>query len=52
MVIEDFKDADDAQLMLLIADQSKPALDSLYQRYSNTVYSLAMHMLRDTVKAE
>ena len=52
MVIEDFKDADDAQLMLLIADQSKPALESLYQRYSNTVYSLAMHMLRDTGKAE
>ncbi len=52
MVIEDFKDADDTQLMLLIADRSKPALECLYERYSNTVYSLTMHMLRDTGKAE
>ena len=47
-----FEDTDDAQLMTLIAEQSRPALETLYVRYSNTVYSLAMHMLRDGGKAE
>ncbi|MDA0769261.1 MAG: sigma-70 family RNA polymerase sigma factor [Chloroflexi bacterium] len=46
------EEADDAQLISLIMEQSRPALETLYQRYSNTVYSLAMHMLRDAGKAE
>ncbi|MCH8870291.1 MAG: sigma-70 family RNA polymerase sigma factor [Chloroflexi bacterium] len=47
-----FEDTDDAQLMTLISEQSRPALEALYERYSNTVYSLAMHMLRDAGKSE
>lgn len=43
---------DDGQVLSLIADKDRGALECLYDRYSNTVYSLAMHMLRDSGAAE
>ncbi len=42
----------DGQVLGLIADKDRGALECLYDRYSNTVYSLAMHMLRDSGAAE
>ncbi len=47
-----YEDHDDKQLMALICVQDREALEGLYGRYSNTVYSLSMHMLRDQGAAE
>lgn len=46
------KENDDKQLLELISLQQRSALEDLYDRYANTVYSLAMHMLRDAGQAE
>ncbi len=47
-----YSERDDGQVLGLIADKDRGALECLYDRYSNTVYSLAMHMLRDSGAAE
>jgi RNA polymerase sigma-70 factor (ECF subfamily) len=47
-----YSERDDGQVLGLIADKDRGALECLYDRYSNTVYSLAMHMLRDLGAAE
>ena len=47
-----YSERDDGQVLGLIADKDRAALECLYDRYSNTVYSLAMHMLRDPGAAE
>ena len=43
---------DDGRVLGLIADKDRGALECLYDRYSNSIYSLAMHMLRDSGAAE
>lgn len=43
---------DDARLLALITEQDRAALGSLYDRYAKAVFSLAVHMLRDSGAAE
>ena len=43
---------EDRQLMFFIASMHKGALEVLYDRYSTSVYSLAMYMLRNEALAE
>ena len=47
MSIVNLEERDDEQLMALIVQQSREALESLYDRYSRAVYSLAVSLLRD-----
>ena len=47
-----YEDQDDRSLLAVIAERSREALEALYGRYSGVVYSLAMHMLRDSGAAE
>jgi RNA polymerase sigma-70 factor (ECF subfamily) len=47
-----YENHDDKQLIEGITEQDRGALSALYDRYSNTVYSLAMHMLKDSGAAE
>ena len=47
-----YSERDDGQVLGLIVDKDRGALECLYDRYSNAVYSLAMHMLRDSGAAE
>lgn len=42
----------DQELLELLVDKQRVALEVLYQRYSGAIYSLAMHMLRDRGAAE
>jgi RNA polymerase sigma-70 factor (ECF subfamily) len=42
----------DEELISLVVEKSREALEILYNRYSGAVYSLAMHMLRDVGAAE
>ena len=46
------EERDDEQLMALIVQQSREALEKLYDRYSRAVFSLAMSLLRDAGAAE
>lgn len=48
----DYQDLGDHQLINRIASSEKDALEALYSRYSASVYSLAMHMLRQHALAE
>ena len=50
LVIQD--DRDDGELLGLIANRDRDALEALYGRYANAVYSLAMRLLRDQGAAE
>ena len=43
---------EDGELMSLIEEQDREALEALYARYSGPVFSLAMQMLRDAGAAE
>ena len=43
---------EDGELLELIIERSKDALEALYERYSRAVYSLSMHMLRNAEAAE
>ena len=52
MSIVSLEERDDEQLMVLIVQQSREALESLYDRYSRAVYSLAVSLLRDPSAAE
>ena len=48
----DYESLDDHQLMQLICQVDKDALEALYTRYQSPVYSLAMFMLKKPVLAE
>ena len=52
MRVVTIQEKDDKQLLELISQQQRNALEALYERYANTVYSLAIHMLRDAGPAE
>ena len=43
---------DDGELLGLITSRDRDALEALYNRYANAVYSLAMRLLRDQGAAE
>lgn len=43
---------DDEQLLMLIVERDRDALEALYDRYASAVYSLAMHLLRDPEASE
>ncbi len=49
---EDYPALEDGELMSLIKEQDREALEALYARYSGPVFSLAMQMLRDAGAAE
>ena len=49
---EDYSALEDRELMSLIEEQDREALEALYARYSGPVFSLAMQMLRDAGAAE
>jgi RNA polymerase sigma-70 factor, ECF subfamily len=42
----------DGELLQAIAQQDQDAFDELYQRYCNLVYSMAFHVLQNSVLAE
>ena len=48
----DYQEIEDRQLIHLVASLDKDALEALYVRYSTSVYSLAMYMLRNEALAE
>ena len=48
----DYESLDDHQLMQLISQVDKDALEALYTRYQTPVYSLAMYMLKQPALAE
>ena len=48
----DLGSLEDGELLDLITQQDRKALEVLYDRYSKAVYSLAMHMLGDSGAAE
>jgi RNA polymerase sigma-70 factor (ECF subfamily) len=48
----DYQEIEDRQLIHLIASLDKDALEALYVRYSTSVYSLSMYMLRNEALAE
>ena len=47
-----YEELDDREVMASIVRQDRGALEALCSRYSGAVYSLAMHMLRDSGAAE
>ncbi|SEP41511.1 RNA polymerase sigma factor [Mucilaginibacter sp. OK283] len=49
---QDLKNADDAQLLLLLGEGSKPAFDVLYNKYWKQVYNTAYKRLNDTERAQ
>ena len=50
--LADLEALNDQDLVRLVAQRSRQALEVLYARYSAPVYSLAVHMLRDSGAAE
>ena len=48
----DYQELGDHQLMYHVAMSEKEALEALYARYSSSVYSLAMYMLKQEALAE
>jgi len=48
----DYQEIEDRQIIGLIASLDKDALEELYTRYSTSVYSLAMYMLRNEALAQ
>lgn len=48
----DYAGLDDRELIYWIASREKEALEALYSRYSTSVYSLAMFMLKQQALAE
>ena len=52
MQLVNLEERDDGELMALIVERSREALESLYERYSRPVYSLAVSLLRDSGAAE
>jgi RNA polymerase sigma-70 factor (ECF subfamily) len=49
---EDYQSLSDQELLMLIALQRREALETLYERFSGAIYSMAAHMLRDRGAAE
>lgn len=49
---QDLQNADDAQLLLLLSEGSKPAFDVLYNKYWKQVYNTAYKRLSDTERAQ
>ncbi len=49
---EDYAALSDQELLSLIVEQKREALEALYDRFSGPVFSLATHMLRDPGAAE
>lgn len=49
---EDYAALSDQELLSLIVEQKREALEALYDRFSGAVFSLATHMLRDPGAAE
>ena len=47
-----WEEVDDEELLTLIVQRRLDALEALYDKYAGRIYSLAMHMLRDTQIAE
>ena len=47
-----YEEHNDEQLLMLITQRKREALEALYDRYSGAVYSLAMHLLRDSGASE
>ena len=52
VIAMDYEQAEDRQLIELISNRDREALEALYNRYGGPVYSLAMHMLRDVGASE
>lgn len=50
--LADYQELEDRQIINLIATMDKGALEALYGRYSTSVYSLAMYMLRNEALAQ
>ena len=48
----DYQELDDHHLIYRVASSEKDALETLYARYSSSVYSLAMFMLKQEALAE
>lgn len=48
----DCAELEDQELMGLLVEKQRAALEVLYDRYGGAIYSLAMHMLRDQGAAE
>ncbi len=48
----DCAELEDQELLGLLVDKQRAALEVLYDRYGGAIYSLAMHMLRDQGAAE
>ncbi len=47
-----YEDVDDSQLLSMIQQQDRGALEALYAKYGGAVYSLAMRMLSDSGAAQ
>ena len=47
-----YEDLDDSQLLSMIQQQDRGALEALYNKYGGAVYSLAMRMLSDSGAAQ
>ncbi len=47
-----YEDLDDSQLLSMIQQQDRGALEALYNKYGGAVYSLAMRMLSDAGAAQ
>ena len=52
MPVVTYEEKDDGQLVTLIVESDRAALEALYGRYSAPIFSLAMNMLRDQGAAE
>ena len=48
----DYSEFSDEELLQRVAERDREALSALYQKFSGAVYSLAVHMLRDSGAAE
>ena len=47
-----YDEVDDGGLLTLISNRNRDALETLYDRYGGGVYSLAMHLLRESGAVE
>ena len=47
-----YEGLEDIELLELVKEENREALEALYVRYGNAIYSLSMHMLRNPQAAE
>ena len=52
MGLVSYEERDNAELLALIVERDRDALEALYDRYGRAIYSLAVNMLRDSGAAE